>query len=63
MQYVLFPGWNSKANIIYIDQPGGTGFSYVDKPVSKTSFDTCFTCFHRPSMSTMRLNLLLISGT
>ncbi|XP_003387315.1 PREDICTED: serine carboxypeptidase-like 49 [Amphimedon queenslandica] len=25
-------GWNSFANIIYIDQPGGTGFSYVDKP-------------------------------
>lgn len=26
-------GWNSFANIIYIDQPGGTGFSYVDNPV------------------------------
>jgi len=24
--------WNSNATLIYVDQPGGTGFSYVDNP-------------------------------
>jgi carboxypeptidase C (cathepsin A) len=33
-------GWNSVANIIYIDQPGGTGFSYVDKPNEYVSTET-----------------------
>lgn len=26
-------GWNSVANILYVDQPGGTGFTYFTNPV------------------------------
>lgn len=40
--YAVFTiiGWNSFANIIYIDQPGGTGFSYVDKPSDYVTTET-----------------------
>jgi carboxypeptidase C (cathepsin A) len=35
---VLNPyGWNSFANLLYVDQPAGTGFSYITDP---TKFDT-----------------------
>jgi len=30
----IISGWNQFANLLYIDQPGGTGFSYVTNPVS-----------------------------
>lgn len=26
-------GWNSFANLLYVDQPAGTGFSYVSNPL------------------------------
>lgn len=26
-------GWNSFANLLYVDQPAGTGFSYVTNPL------------------------------
>ena len=26
-------GWNSFANLLYVDQPAGTGFSYVKNPL------------------------------
>ncbi len=28
-----FIGWNSFANLLYVDQPAGTGFSYVTNPL------------------------------
>lgn len=31
--HVLIVGWNSFANLLYVDQPAGTGFSYVKNPL------------------------------
>lgn len=31
--FLVPPGWNSFANLLYVDQPAGTGFSYVSNPL------------------------------
>eukprot|EP01116_Phalansterium_solitarium_P000712 TRINITY_DN1055_c0_g1_i2.p1 TRINITY_DN1055_c0_g1~~TRINITY_DN1055_c0_g1_i2.p1 ORF type:complete len:416 (-),score=177.20 TRINITY_DN1055_c0_g1_i2:171-1418(-) len=32
--------WNNNATVIYVDQPGGTGFSYVDNPAGYVHNET-----------------------